>query len=202
MTIPNQITLARLLCIPFFVYCAATYSRGVAQGDAEPAWRIAALVIFALASISDGLDGWIARRFNQSSKLGRALDPVADKLLLLAGVVTLAATGWRPGLPVWFATLVISRDILIVTAVIVLHYRVGKVAMRPILSSKICTFLQLACVCWVLLDFWSVDGRPWPLDVLIWIAAGFTVFSGWRYAIEGIRQVKLARSTAPGSHVP
>ena len=143
------------------------------------------------------IDGFIARRFNQSTRLGRTLDPVADKLLLLSGVVTLSVTQWHAGLPIWFAVLVIARDVVIVTGVLVIHHTIGKVRMRPLVTSKVCTFLQLSCVCWVLLDFWSSDALPVPLRILIYAAATFTVISGYQYIVEGVKQLRESGHTTP-----
>lgn len=188
MTLPNKITVARILLIPVFVFCAIRYSEGLTNGPGDLRWRIAALVIYALAALSDAVDGFIARHYDLSSHLGRVLDPVADKLLLLAGVVTLSVTHWPLQLPLWFAVLVIGRDVLIVIGVLLLHYGRGHVEMGPCLSSKICTVLQLSVVCWVLLDFWSTSGRPWILEILIALAACFTLISAYQYGAEAIRQ--------------
>ncbi|MEM1440844.1 MAG: CDP-diacylglycerol--glycerol-3-phosphate 3-phosphatidyltransferase [Verrucomicrobiota bacterium] len=202
MTLANKITITRLILIPVFVVFAAYYSKSINEGQEDARLRYVALVVFALAALSDALDGYIARNFNQSTRLGRVLDPVADKLLLLSGIVTLSVTNWHAGLPIWFAVLVIARDILIVTGVIVIHYTAGKVAMGPLLTSKICTFLQLSCVCWVLVDFWSDSTRPLPLDILIYLAALFTLVSGYQYLAEGIRQMRELGHTNPDSNVP
>ena len=199
MTVANQITIGRLLLIPVFVVFAAYYSASIQAGSEEIAYRIAALAVFALAALSDAVDGYIARNFNQQTALGTALDPVADKLLLLSGVVILSFTHWHAGLPIWFAVLVIARDLMIVIGVLVIKNVAGKVEMGPIRSSKICTFLQLSTVVWVLLDFWSKDGRPLALDLLIYLAAAFTIFSGSAYVKEGIRQLRESGHTTPES---
>lgn len=198
MTLANKITITRLLLIPVFILFAAYYSRSIEMGAENRALRIWALAIYALAALSDAIDGYIARNFNQSTKLGRALDPVADKLLLLSGIVTLSVTHWHAGLPIWFAVLVIARDVVIVLGVLFIHHIAGKVNMRPIMTSKICTFLQLSCVCWVLLDFWS-ESQPVPLWILIYAAAVFTVISGAQYIAEGIRQLRESGHTTPDS---
>ena len=201
MTLANQITITRLLLIPVFIVFAAYYSQSIVDG-AEVVWyRIAALITYAVASISDALDGYIARNFNQSTQLGRALDPVADKLLLLAGIVTLSVTQWTAVLPIWFAVLVIARDVAIVAGVVIIHYTIGKVKMRATTTSKFCTFLQLSCVCWVLVDFWSVEARPLPLEILIYLAAVFTLISGYQYIVEGIHQMREHGHTTPDSDV-
>lgn len=202
MTLANKITITRMSLIPVFILFSAYYSKSLFEGAEDVRFRIAALITFAVASLSDALDGYIARNFNQSTRLGRVLDPVADKLLLLTGVVTLSVTNWHAGLPIWFAVLVIARDVVIVTGVLIIHHLAGRVQMKPLLPSKICTFLQLSCVCWVLVDFWSVDARPLALDILIYVAAAFTAFSGYLYVSEGIRQLKESGHTTPDTDAP
>ncbi|MCB1089002.1 MAG: CDP-alcohol phosphatidyltransferase family protein [Verrucomicrobiae bacterium] len=197
MTTANKITVTRLLLIPVFITLAAYYSRSIADGAEEIGYRIAALAVFALASISDAIDGYIARHFNQRTPFGQIADPVADKLLLLSGVITLSVTHWHIGLPIWFAGLVIARDAIIVSGVLIIKYVAGNVKMGPKLSSKICTFLQLSCVVWVLLDFRNPDQPPVILSVLIGTAAVFTVISGIQYILEGIRQLKEGGHTFP-----
>ncbi len=201
MTLANKITVTRLLLIPVFVVFAAYYSRSITAGKEEVLYRIIALVVFAIASLSDAIDGYIARNFNQSTALGRTLDPVADKLLLLSGVITLSVTNWHSGLPIWFAVLVIARDIIISVGVFIIYLTAGKARVRPLISGKICTFLQLSCVCWVLVDFWSVNSRPWPLEGLIYLAAGFTVVTGYLYLRDGIQQLRESGHTTPDPHV-
>ena len=73
--------------------------------------------------------------------------------------------------------------------------------MRAIATSKICTFLQLSCVCWVLVDFWSVEARPLPLEILIYLAAVFTLISGYQYIVEGIHQMREHGHTTPDCDV-
>ena len=85
MTTANQITIARILLIPLFVMMAIYYGGSVERGAPEPWQRWAAIAIFVVAAASDGIDGYIARRYNQRSRLGVTLDPIADKGLLLAG---------------------------------------------------------------------------------------------------------------------
>ncbi len=202
MTLANKITVARFLMIPVFVVFAAYYSESIDRGEENRLYRILALATYALASISDAVDGYIARRYNQSTPLGRVLDPVADKLLLLTGVVTLSVTNWHAGLPIWFAVLVIARDVVISVGMLIIYLTHGKATVRARISGKICTFLTLSCVCWVLVDFWSVGSRPWPLEVLIYLAAAFTVFTGYLYLGDGIRQLRESGHTTPDTHVP
>lgn len=202
MTLANKITVTRLLLIPVFVVFAAYYSASITAGEENITYRIIALIVFATASLSDALDGYIARRFNQSTPLGRFLDPVADKLLLLSGVVTLSVTNWHAGLPIWFAALVIARDVIISVGVLIIHLTNGKARVKPLIPGKICTFLQLSCVCWVLIDFWSINSRPWPLEVLIYLAAALTLITGYLYLLDGIHQLRESGHTHPDPDVP
>lgn len=202
MTLANKITVTRLLLIPVFIVFAAYYSASVSAGQENVTYRIIALIVFATASLSDALDGYIARHYNQSTPLGRFLDPVADKLLLLSGVVTLSVTNWHAGLPIWFAALVIARDVIISVGVLIIHLTNGKARVKPHLTGKICTFLQLSCVCWVLIDFWSINSRPWPLDVLIYLAAALTLSTGYLYLRDGIHQLRESGHTHPDPDVP
>jgi len=202
MTLATKITIVRFLLIPVFIVFAAYYSESIAQGQEERLFRILALSAYALASISDAIDGYIARNFNQSTPLGRVLDPIADKLLLLSGVVTLSVTQWHSGLPIWFAVLVIARDVVISLGMLIIYLTHGTAKVRARISGKICTFLQLSCVCWVMVDFWSVGSRPWPLDALIYLAAAFTVVTGYLYLSDGIRQLRETGHTLPDSHAP
>jgi len=202
MTLANKITVVRLLLIPVFIVFAAYYSESLADGKEERLFRIIALAVYALASISDAVDGYIARNYNQSTPLGRVLDPIADKLLLLSGVVTLSVANWNAELPIWFAVLVIARDVIISVGMLIIYLTHGKATVRARISGKICTFLQLSCVCWVLFDFWSVNSRPLPLEVLIYLAAAFTAVTGYLYLSDGIRQLRESGHTLPDSHVP
>lgn len=202
MTLANKITVTRLLLIPVFVVFAAYYSASITAGAENVTYRIIALIVFATASLSDAIDGYIARHFNQSTPLGRFLDPVADKLLLLSGVVTLSVTNWHAGLPIWFAALVIARDVVISIGVLIIHLTSGKARVKPLIAGKICTFLQLSCVCWVLIDFWSINSRPWPLEVLIYLAAAMTLITGYLYLRDGIHQLRESGHTHPDTDVP
>ena len=202
MTLANKITVVRFFLIPVFIVFAAYYSESITSGEENRLFRILALATYALASISDAIDGYIARNFNQSTALGRVLDPIADKLLLLTGVVTLSVTNWHAGLPIWFAVLVIARDVVISVGMLIIYLTHGKAKVRARISGKICTFLTLSCVCWVLVDFWSVGSRPWPLEVLIYLTALFTVVTGYLYLGDGIRQLRESGHTLPDSDVP
>src|SRR6184192_1932092 len=105
--------------IPVFVALAIYYGESVRRGDPLEWQRFSAIIVFLLAAASDGLDGYVARRYNQRSTLGVILDPIADKGLLLSGVITLSISNWNEidpnygKFPAWFPVLVITRDIVI-----------------------------------------------------------------------------------------
>src|SRR4051795_803148 len=119
MTTANKITIVRILMIPVFVALAIYYGQSVRAGEPEEWIRFAAIMTFLLAAVSDGLDGYIARRYNQRSSLGVILDPIADKGLLLSGIITLSISNWSytnpdyGSFPTWFPILVITRDVVI-----------------------------------------------------------------------------------------
>ncbi len=94
MTTANKITVVRILMIPAFVTMAIYYGESIKRGQPLEWQRFAAIAIFLVAALSDGLDGYVARRYNQHSTLGVILDPVADKGLLLSGIIALSLTNW------------------------------------------------------------------------------------------------------------
>src|SRR5438105_15358130 len=124
MTTANKITILRILLVPFFVVEALYYVK-----DGHELHRLLAVLSFAVAAICDGVDGYIARRYKQRSELGAILDPLADKLLLVSGIVVLSFDH-RPYLesvPLWLTGTVIGRDLVILIGMLVIHSTVGKV---------------------------------------------------------------------------
>ena len=152
MTTANKITVARILLIPVFVTLAIYYGESVQRGDAVPWERFAAIIVFLVAAVSDGLDGYVARLYNQKSSLGVILDPIADKGLLLSGVITLSISNWSESdpdygkFPIWFPVLVITRDVVILVGAGVLQLLVGRLRVRPHWTGKIATVLQMAAI--------------------------------------------------------
>src|SRR4026209_551604 len=126
MTTANKITVVRILMIPAFVTTAIYYGESIKRGDPLEWQRFTAISIFILAAVSDGLDGYVARRYNQRSTLGVYLDPIADKGLLLSGIITLSISNWSQSDPeygsfrAWYPVLVISRDIVILVGTMIL----------------------------------------------------------------------------------
>src|SRR5207253_1387892 len=160
MTTANKITIARILLIPFFITQVLYYAEN--ENDLN---RFLALVTFAAAALSDGIDGYIARRYNQRSELGAILDPLADKLLLVSAVVLLSRHD-KPSLdriPFWLTTTIIGRDFIVLIGLAIIHYICGTVKVRPHPIGKVATVLQMTAVLWILLK-WS----SWWLRFWVW----------------------------------
>jgi cardiolipin synthase len=185
MTTANKITILRILLIPFFVVELIYYVR-----SGNEAHRLAALLSFAIAAILDGVDGYIARHYNQVSELGKILDPLADKLLLVSGIVTLSFNhgNFLGQIPLWLTGTIIGRDLLILIGVAVIRFTVGKVVVHPRFTGKIATVLQMAVVIWILLKWDAGQGAHW-LKYLELAAAACTGVSGLLYVFDGIKQL-------------
>ncbi len=173
MTLPNAITLARLLAVPAAVWL-------VVQG-----WYEAALWLFLIAGLSDAVDGWLARRLDQVTRLGSLLDPVADKALLVSVFVSL---GVRDLLPAWLVILVVFRDALIVSGWLLSQILMPSAqAVRPHWTSKLNTCVQLVFAAGVL------GALAWPLDIPLAaeiayaVVATTTVVSGGVYVVVWMR---------------
>lgn len=181
MTTANKITILRILLIPFFVVEVLYYVK-----DGHEMHRLLALLSFAVAAICDGVDGYIARHYNQRSELGAILDPLADKLLLVSGIVVLSFDQ-RPYLetvPLWLTGTIIGRDFLLLIGLVVIQVVVGKLKVRPRIAGKIATVFQMIVVLWILLK-WD---KKW-LSIWIVCAAGFTGVSGLLYVWDWVRQL-------------
>ncbi len=198
MTTANKITIARILMIPVFVLLAMSYGRGLQRGAPQDWQRWWAIAVFLAAAASDGVDGYIARRYNQKSNLGVVLDPIADKGLLLSGVITLSFSNWSYEFPLWFPVLVIARDIVIVAGAFILHFLNGTVRVRPSAAGKVATFLQMAaiglCMLQLTISTHLLTLHGWQLhvawvDVVVDLAGLFTLISGFGYVVGGIRQL-------------
>jgi cardiolipin synthase (CMP-forming) len=186
LTVANKITLGRILLIPLFVLVSIDYVRSCRHGDPREWERIMACGIFALAAISDGVDGYIARRYHQKSELGTFLDPLADKALLVSALILLSHDNGAAfeQLPLWFPVLVISRDAILLTGTVLIHILVGHARSHPRIVGKCATFFQMITLGWVLL---KIEHPPfnWPM-----ITAGvFTFISGVWYIFDGIKQL-------------
>ena len=186
MTLPNLITILRLLLIPVFAWLAIQYGKSVDAGFPNDSLRWSAVAIYTTASFLDGLDGWIARHFNQKSLVGAIMDPLVDKALLMTGLVMATFVNWGVDwhLPVWFIVIVIVRDLEIILGIGVLYYLNGKVPIKPHWTGKVCTVTQMIAMGWIMLKVTAFS----PLYPTL-LAAIFTVWSGYEYYMMGYRQL-------------
>ena len=164
--IPNLLTLLRIAAAPVIVML-------LRDSNYE-----AALVLFILAGITDGLDGWIANRFNCATELGARLDPLADKVLIVTACAMLV---WLNVLPFWLMTLIIFRDAVILGGYLMLITLDGNVPMRPTLMSKTNTFLQISLIILVLLENTMWFSLPHLSTMLMGAVTVSTVISGAQY---------------------
>ena len=174
MTLPNYITIARFLMVPLIV---------VVMIDGH---MLAALVLFVLAGVSDGIDGFIARQFDQKSELGAWLDPIADKFLLVSVFVAL---GWLGALPVWLVLLVVSRDGLIIGAVVLSSLMKNPVQVRPLMVSKANTVVQIILPILVLANLADLVRLDAVIGWMIYAVAGLTIASATAYLVSWLRHM-------------
>ena len=177
MGLANWLTLLRILLVPVFVMLLVYRRPG------------AALVVFATAALTDLLDGYVARRNRHESRLGAFLDPLADKMLLIASFATLT---YLKVLPAWIMIVVVSRDAILMLGALVVHMVGGRIYPRPSLAGKLATFFQILTVLAGLLTRYFDWRQPVALQTMIWIAAAFTVVSGLQYIVQGMRYLHAA----------
>jgi cardiolipin synthase (CMP-forming) len=178
LTPANQLTILRMIFIPIFVILLVYDQRG---------WAFA---IFILAGVTDVLDGLIARWFQQKTSLGAYLDPIADKLLLTTSFVVLSIKEMElPNLvPLWLTILVISRDVILISSVLIIVISTGHRTFPPSVYGKAATCFQILTIVAVL--YWNYRGVNLPpLHWLFVSTAGITVYSGLDYIYRGKRMV-------------
>ena len=187
MTTATYISLARILLIPVFLGFALYYTKSIREdglANADETLRVAAVVTFAIAALSDMLDGWIARRFNQHSRLGSILDPLADKLLLLAAVIVLCLPEWPVRLPLWFVIIVFSREVLSIAGAFLIDHVAGKVEIHPHWTGKTATALLITTAGCAMIN------APHVLVVAFAaVACLFALISGGVHIAEAVRQM-------------
>ncbi|MGH6734921.1 MAG: CDP-alcohol phosphatidyltransferase family protein [Methyloceanibacter sp.] len=166
MNIPNTLTLGRIVLVPLLVWLII---------DNE---MLAAFFVFMLAGFSDAADGYLAKRYGWNTELGAYLDPIADKALLVSIFVTLGLAGH---IPVWLVIAVVSRDILIVGAVVLSWMMSRPVSMQPLLISKVNTCAQIALAGVVLAELGLGLGLDQLVWILIWVTGTFTILSAAAY---------------------
>jgi len=173
MNLPNALTLLRILLVPVYLIAVIYHKLGFA------------LVLFALAALTDLLDGYLARRLGEKTFLGAFLDPVADKLLMTVSFVSLAVTGL---LPAWLAVLAVAKDLFVSIGMAILYFSGQQVAALPTLWGKQTTFLQVVAVALALV-FPLVGRGGESLWGLFLITGLITIFSGMHYIFTGIRSL-------------
>jgi len=180
--IPNLLTLLRILLVPLAIWLIIS--------DADRA----AFAVLVAAGITDGLDGFLAKRFGWATELGAYLDPLADKLLLVS---TFIALGARQLLPSWLVILVVSRDVLIVAAILLSVVLGETVQMRPIAISKLTTVAQIGLALLILAA--AGFGLSWDSAriVTIYLTAILTVASAAAYLAGWLRQMVAGAPPAP-----
>ncbi len=179
MNLANRITIARIVLVPVFVASLLYYSAE------RPFFHTVALAIFLAACASDALDGCLARRRSETTELGAYMDPIADKLLLLSGFLSLSLMKNLPGsmhMPAWVTISVFSRDIVIVIGSVLIFFTRGELKPKPIFVGKITTVVQMAAL------FGTMISAPETLRFLLnGATVFFTLWSGVLYVTMGSR---------------
>ncbi len=164
--LPNIISVLRLLAVMPVVYLLL---------EREFGW---ALLLFAAAGVSDGVDGFLAKHYGWQSQLGGILDPLADKTLLVACFLVLGAMSL---IPVWLVLAVVFRDLLIVGGALLYNYRVEEVEAAPILVSKLNTVLQIVLLVLVITDSGPMRVPDGVIEILTWACLVTVLISGTQY---------------------
>ena len=190
LNLPNLLTYGRLVAVPVVA--------GLLFWPLDPRARWAALALFIVAGITDYLDGYFARAYAQSSALGRMLDPIADKLLVSACLLMLAADGAIAGLSLWAAIVILCREVLVSgLREYLAELKVGVPVSRV---AKYKTTVQLVALGFLIAGPAGeavLPGTQATGLTLLWIAAALTLYTGWDYMRSGIRHVIDEASDGP-----
>ncbi len=166
LNIPNLITVIRIILVPVIIILITSKSYA------------SALWFFLAAGVSDALDGYIARRFDLRTTLGATLDPLADKILIIASVIALSRLGL---LPVWLMLVVVCRDLIIAAGAVAWHLVIGPLEMSPLIASKVNTSMQVVMIFLVLWKASGMEGISVLLPFLFAMVLFFSLFSGFQY---------------------
>ncbi|CAK0741271.1 cardiolipin synthase (CMP-forming) [Gammaproteobacteria bacterium] len=180
--IPNLITLLRILLVPPFLFVLQERNYSMA------------LTLFFIAGVSDGLDGFLAKHYCWTSRLGSILDPLADKLLLVGAFIFLTRIGL---IPFWLTVIVLGRDVFIVMGAIIYHFWIGHYDFAPVMLSKINTFVQIILVLTVIIfaEIGTVYFENLIVNLLIYLTLATTILSGMHYAMLWSRRAIISRQT-------
>ena len=184
--IPNILTYGRIVAVPLIVICF--FIEGKLNGSDFARWS--ALGIFVVASITDFFDGYLARMWEQTSALGRMLDPIADKLLVAAVLLLLAADGTIAGWTIWAAIIILCREILV--SGLREYLAELKVSVPVTKIAKWKTALQMVSIGFLLAGPAGDKVLPYTTNIgmgLLWLAAIITLYTGYDYFRAGIRHV-------------
>lgn len=177
--IPNAISLGRMLLVPPMVLLLLNEYYGVT------------LVLFAVAGVSDALDGYLAKRYGWGSRLGTILDPLADKLLLVSAYLIL---GWLGEIPLWLVMVVVGRDLVIVAGGVAYHYLIGSYELEPSLLSKLNTLAQIVLVLGILVTHSVLTLPAGMVAALGGLVLVTTLLSGLSYVWTwGVRALRARR---------
>lgn len=194
MTTANKVTIARIALIPLFAWLGFAYGRSVQAHQPEEWLRWAAMAVFLIASATDGIDGYLARRYNQTSQLGGILDPIADKGLLLTAMVMLVLSHWTFSIPAWLPVVVVARELAVGAGALLLRRLQGELKVKLNFLGKTSTVTQMVCVSLVMLlqhhnwPLWQRGAVPFTfLDLSMWVAAFAAVGSGVGYVVQAWR---------------
>ena len=186
LNIPNMLTYGRILAVPLIVLCF--FIEGRLHGSDFARWT--ALAIFSLASVTDFLDGYLARIWDQTSNIGRMLDPIADKLLVSAILLLIAADGTIAGWTIWAAIIILCREILV--SGLREYLAEIKVSVPVTLLAKWKTTIQMVAIAFLLAGPAGDKIVPYTTEIgitLLWISAVVTLYTGWDYFRSGLKHM-------------
>ena len=185
-SIPNLLTYGRILCVPLIVLCFFIEGKLAISNTA----RWVALWIFVIASLTDFLDGYLARIWNQTSNIGRMLDPIADKLLVASILLLVAADGTIAGWSLWAAIIILCREILV--SGLREYLAALKVSVPVTRIAKWKTTAQLVAIAFLLAGPAGDKVLPYTTElgiILLWVAALLTMYSGYDYFRAGLKHI-------------
>ncbi|HIE59333.1 MAG TPA: CDP-diacylglycerol--glycerol-3-phosphate 3-phosphatidyltransferase [Hydrogenothermaceae bacterium] len=176
MGLPNWLTILRIFLVPLFV---------IFIGYNKPFY---ALIVFVVAGITDALDGFLARKLNQITYLGKILDPIADKTLLVTSFIFIYTSNFEVKFPFWYVVIVISRDVYLLAGAILIYFLKGGVKINPSLFGKATTFFQIMSIIVILIA--NIYFIPmYFVKITIYLSTLFTILSTINYTNEGIKQL-------------
>jgi cardiolipin synthase len=184
--IPNLLTYGRILAVPLIVLCF--FVEGRLQSSEFARWT--ALVLFVAASLTDWLDGYLARLWDQSSNIGRMLDPIADKLLVASVLLLMAADGTIAGWTIWAAIIILCREILV--SGLREYLAALKVSVPVTRIAKWKTTIQMVALAFLLAGPAGDKVMPYTTEIgltLLWASALITIYTGYDYFRAGLKHM-------------